>query len=103
MIDFDINGVVLPDATASTSQEFEYEDDNGSGNGNVTVPEGFFDYYKKMLTILVISNVTMAVIFVGIIILVAVITRRVKRDKSKKSDGGEAPSPEQSDITEDEE
>ena len=44
---------LLPDATASTSQEFEYEDDNGSGNGNVTVPEGFFDYYKKMLTILV--------------------------------------------------
>ncbi len=76
----DASGNVLPDATASTSHEFSYSGDGSDGNnGGGDVPDGFYDYYKKMLRLLVIGNATAAVAFVLIIPLVAAILSKVKK------------------------
>ena len=76
----DASGNVLPDATASTSHEFSYSGDGSDGNnGGGDVPDGFYDYYKKMLRLLVIGNATAALAFVLIIPLVAAILSKVKK------------------------
>ncbi len=92
----DVNGVVLPDASVSTSQEFDY---SGEGDGtNIgkdelekILDEYFAKYNKLAFWQLIVSIVSTSIIFV-IVILFVVLIKRVKRKSDKpngKSDSGE--------------
>ena len=92
----DVNGVVLPDASVSTSQEFSY---SGEGDGtNIgkdelekILDEYFTKYNKLAFWQLIVSIVSTSIIFV-IVILFVVLIKRVKRKSDKpngKTDSGE--------------
>ena len=85
----DVNGVVLPDATASTSHEFDYStgdnDGNGNNGGNNGVGAAEESIWTKMFVITQMASVG---VMVGIFILVAVLIAKTNK-KSEKKDKSE--------------
>ena len=77
----DASGEVLPDATASTSQEFEYEDDNGSGNGSSDNREESIWYKMQVITEMVV-----AATLIGLFITFIVLIIKLKSKKKQHSD-----------------
>ncbi len=77
----DASGAVLPDATASTSQEFEYEDDNGSGNGSSDNREESIWYKMQVITEMVV-----AATLIGLFITFIVLIIKLKSKKKQHSD-----------------
>ncbi len=86
----DASGEVLPDATASTSQEFDYSGAGNGNNPNFDIEEfekrqqEQYAWYRKLLTIMVAVVSAMTVIMAFIVILVAVLIRQVKKSRSVK-------------------
>ena len=85
----DVNGVVLPDATASTSHEFDYStgdsnnDNNGLGNnGGGNVPDDYYKWYK----VHVIFEGAAVAVMSGIFIMFIVLMFRFRNKKKAKSD-----------------
>ena len=75
----DVNGVVLPDASVSTSHEFSYSDGSNDGNSS---EDG--EWYKKLLTLICIMLGLLIFIMFMIMIFVAVIMRRMGQKSAKK-------------------
>jgi len=86
----DASGVVLPDASVSTSQEFDYSGAGNGNNPNFDIEEfekrqqEQYAWYRKLLTIMVAVVSAMTVIMAFIVILVAVLIRQVKKSRSVK-------------------
>ncbi len=94
----DMNGVVLPDATASTSHEFDYStgdndgdnDNNGSSNnGGGNVPDDYYKWYK----VHVIFEGAAVAVMSGIFIMFIVLMFRFRNKKKAKSDDRHADTP----------
>ncbi|MCI8325781.1 MAG: hypothetical protein HFH71_04480, partial [Clostridia bacterium] len=94
----DVNGVVLPDATASTSHEFDYStgdndgdnDNNGSSNnGGGNVPDDYYKWYK----VHVIFEGAAVAVMSGIFIMFIVLMFRFRNKKKAKSDDRHADTP----------
>ena len=79
----DINGVVLPDASVSTSHEFDYVGAGGDGSliGREELEEildGYFSRYNNLMFVLIIVMSVMTAFIFCIILVVAAILRRIK-------------------------
>ena len=85
----DINGVVLPDASVSTSQDFDYsaggDDGNGNNGGNNGAAVGEESIWTKMF---VITQMVSVAVMLGIFLLVAVLIAKTNK-KSEKKDKSE--------------
>ena len=82
----DINGAVLPDATASTSQEFDYSagdsDNNGSGNSGGNVPDDYYKWYKvHVITEIAMVGVTLIIVILVIVLIVRSYSKRGRHDR----------------------
>ncbi|MCI8325870.1 MAG: hypothetical protein HFH71_04930, partial [Clostridia bacterium] len=75
----DASGIVLPDASVSTSHEFSYSDGSNDGSSS---EDG--EWYKKLLTLICIMLGLLIFIMFMIMIFVAVIMRRMGQKSAKK-------------------
>ena len=84
----DVNGVVLPDATASTSHEFDYStgDNNNDNNGDNSNGSGDNKEESIWYKIQVITEMVVAATLIGLFITFIVLIIKLKSKKKQRND-----------------